>query len=230
MVYFVVVFECKYCSNLNDAVEALARGLSSNSTIVSLDLSCNLFGNREIGILSPSFKAMKELRELVLSYNRIGNPGIVSLALSLPEIKLHRLDLSHNLITSLGFSVLTESLSKAYWKRFNILKLDNNPLSSKSSSGEEGLLAHALIANVAKDELSSTQVSRRLSFPQYLLLNPSNKISLPYFLKAGLSVSPTFHLTTLSNISFDKCILGDTLAIEVFIIYGLHFYFSFLQV
>ena len=103
--------------NLLDAVANLARGLNANKTISTLDLSCNMLGNREMGILMSGFKAMSQLRDLNLSFNRIGNTGLIHFSLALKSMRLSKLDLRSNIFTAIGFSLLTDSITRLHTLR-----------------------------------------------------------------------------------------------------------------
>jgi len=88
--------------------QSLAAVLPRLTSILDLKLECNLIGDAGAQIIAAAIP--RQLRELRLSHNRIGDAGVISFIPALSNGRLKVLSLSNNAITDAGVREFTRSI------------------------------------------------------------------------------------------------------------------------
>src|SRR6185312_5214865 len=99
--------------NLRDTgTAAVAKALSSNSSLTSLDLIYNQIGDKGAAALAKALESNLSLMSLNLNNNKIGDTGAAALAKALESNSLYliSLDLSWNQIGGTGATALAKAL------------------------------------------------------------------------------------------------------------------------
>ena len=122
------------CSLTSDGVEEVVSGLSDNTTLRELDLSCNQIGSEGAVAVATMLKTNSSLERLNLRLCDIGSRGGVELGAALERNKtLRHLDLSLNALGDDGVKGLCVGLE-------NNSSLERLRLCGDESLGEEGAL------------------------------------------------------------------------------------------
>jgi Ran GTPase-activating protein (RanGAP) involved in mRNA processing and transport len=110
----------------DEALEALAEGLTGLPSLRVLDLNDNCLRNPR-AFLSGA-KLFEDLRELHLGSNELDDEGTATVAKLLSDSKVETLDLEENAIGDVGALVLSMALKTA--RELKTLKLSGNPIES----------------------------------------------------------------------------------------------------
>ncbi|KAG8288127.1 Leucine-rich repeat-containing protein 34 [Homalodisca vitripennis] len=95
-------------------MEILVEGLKKNSTLLSLDLSCNNIGDLGMEFIADFLGGKPPLETLRLSSNNIGDTGARTLSFKFPYSKIIYLDISKNRITETGVLDILNCLKKEH--------------------------------------------------------------------------------------------------------------------
>eukprot|EP00746_Dinoflagellata_sp_MGD_P071376 gnl/MRDRNA2_/MRDRNA2_29083_c0_seq1.p1 gnl/MRDRNA2_/MRDRNA2_29083_c0~~gnl/MRDRNA2_/MRDRNA2_29083_c0_seq1.p1 ORF type:complete len:785 (+),score=173.78 gnl/MRDRNA2_/MRDRNA2_29083_c0_seq1:70-2424(+) len=148
-----------------EGAQPLARGLAHSPSLLHLDISGNDLGPQGFGFIAQALPSSC-LEELILSENKAGDDGLISLSQVLcapenPEVaqsgsasRLRVLNLGSNQATSVGTGKILEALQSN--RSIEKLVLDNNEV--RSDTGTKSLLG-TLAANTALKSLGLAQCS-----------------------------------------------------------------------
>lgn len=117
---------------VTEGIPYVVAGLKSSAvSMLTLDLSSNNLGFKDITLLSDALPHFQLLTHLYLADNQIGNAACVPLARGLKKlIALKRLDLRSNHIGLKGLTLLSDVFADTF--DLHNLKLDNNLFAENS--------------------------------------------------------------------------------------------------
>ena len=135
-------------------IQHLSKGLSLQTSLISLHLYCNDISDEGVDILFSALPTSSSFGELSLRANRITSEGAKSIASNLHKIQT-KLDLSHNQIGDEGVQYLAVVLQQPpqHDKQLIVLKelnLSSNGLSNMSAIAMSNALLHNKTLRILK--------------------------------------------------------------------------------
>jgi Ran GTPase-activating protein (RanGAP) involved in mRNA processing and transport len=135
----------------------LREVLRRNKTVTTLDLSRNVFGetNGAVQCIADGLGSNSTLLKIDLSRCALGDDGVSTLARSLgsQNVALQKLSLVRNLITSTGIGMLLETMEQSC--RITDLDLESNDIGDEGASLLAMALANSVLPNLTRLSLNS---------------------------------------------------------------------------
>ena len=156
----------------DDGATSLSQALAANTSLTTLNLSLNFIGAEGATSLSQALAVNTSLTTLYLSHNSISNAGATSLSQALEvNTSLTTLDLSHNSIGAEGATSLSQAL--AVNTSLTTLDLSHNSIGAEGATS----LSQALAVNTSLTTLylshNSIGAEGATSLSQALAVNTS---------------------------------------------------------
>jgi hypothetical protein len=140
-----------------ESAETLRDILRSNKTITTLDLSYNNFGRTTgaVECIADGLGSNSTLMEIPLSRCALGNGGVSTLVRDLGSrnTTLQKLTLGNNSITYMGVGVLLETMEQSS-QHITVLDLWHNPLGNKGATLLARYLGNNTLPNLTRLSLS----------------------------------------------------------------------------
>jgi Ran GTPase-activating protein (RanGAP) involved in mRNA processing and transport len=96
-----------FFGNMTGAVDCIADGMGSNSTLLKIDLAYCGLGDDDVSILAPTLGSRNTtIQKLTLAYNSIASTGVGVLLGTMEQSSHHITDLDHHTILNEGASLL----------------------------------------------------------------------------------------------------------------------------